>query len=85
MRACVPACLRACAQLKLAKWCEEPFFADAIRGSFVRYCIGKHPTKGSIYRVCEIVDVVAGRMESRMYKIGNEVLPSVPPRDFSTP
>lgn len=42
----------------LEQWHAEPYFADVVRGSFIRYCVGNTPAGAAIYRMAEVVDVV---------------------------
>jgi RNA polymerase-associated protein RTF1 len=45
---------------RLARWCNEPFFAAAILECFVRLFIGEDDSGAKVYRLCEIVDVKTG-------------------------
>lgn len=45
---------------RLARWCKEPFFKEAIMNCFVRLLIGDHDGK-KCYRLCQIVDVKKGK------------------------
>ena len=42
---------------KLDRFCHLPIFQKTVIGCFIRVSIGNHPTKGPIYRVCEVLDV----------------------------
>lgn len=42
---------------RLARWCNEPFFKEAIVGFFVRLFIGEDEKGTKVYRLCEIIDV----------------------------
>ena len=43
---------------RLARWCNEPFFEDAVKGFYVRLSIGADKAKmKTCYRLCEIVGV----------------------------
>lgn len=42
----------------LEQWHAEPYFADVVRGSFVRYCVGYMPGGAATYRMAEVLDVV---------------------------
>jgi RNA polymerase-associated protein RTF1 len=45
---------------RLARWCKEPFFEDAVMNCFVRLLIGDHDGK-NCYRLCQIVGVSKGK------------------------
>jgi RNA polymerase-associated protein RTF1 len=45
---------------RLSRWCNEPFFKDAVLDCFVRLFIGDHDGK-KCYRLCQIVDVEKGK------------------------
>ena len=45
---------------RLARWCKEPFFEQAVLQCFVRLLIGDHDGK-KCYRLCRIVDVIKGK------------------------
>ncbi|CAM9377327.1 unnamed protein product, partial [Heterosigma akashiwo] len=47
---------------------NEPYFKEAVCGSYVRLGIGSNSRGVPIYRVCRISDVIPYRMH---YKIGN--------------
>ncbi|XP_019849879.1 PREDICTED: RNA polymerase-associated protein RTF1 homolog [Amphimedon queenslandica] len=53
-------------RFRLEKWVHMPFFADVIRGCYVRIGIGQHEGR-MIYRVCEIVSV---HETSKVYTLG---------------
>lgn len=40
------------------KWHAEPYFADVVRGSLVRYFVGKSSSGEPIYRMAEVLDVI---------------------------
>lgn len=48
---------------RLARWCNEPFFAQAVKDSFVRLFLGEDENGEKVYRLCQIVDVVKGKRE----------------------
>lgn len=50
---------------RLARWCNEPFFNAAVLECFVRLFIGEDEKNRKVYRLCEVVDVLAG---SKTYK-----------------
>lgn len=45
---------------RLARWCKEPFFEQAIVSCFVRLLIGDHDGK-KCYRLCQISKVMKGK------------------------
>jgi len=45
---------------RLARWCNEPFFKQAVVGSFVRLFLGEDDNGEKKYRVCQIDDLVKG-------------------------
>ena len=49
---------------RLARWCNEPFFKDAVMNCFVRLSVGEHQGK-KMYRFCKIVGVSKGKKEYR--------------------
>ena len=42
----------------LEKWHTEPYFADVVTGSVVRYCVGHTSDGTATYRMAEVLDVV---------------------------
>lgn len=48
---------------RLARWCIEPYFDQAVDGCFVRLFIGESEDGKKCYRLCEIVDVEKGKTE----------------------
>lgn len=42
---------------RLARWCNEPFFKDAVHDCFVRLFIGEDDSGVKVYRLCEIIGV----------------------------
>ena len=53
MKICIP-------RRRLATWCNEPYFLEAVVNSFVRVSIGQDKvTKKACYRLCQIVDVLS--------------------------
>lgn len=53
----------------LCKHSKRTWFADYVKGGWVRYLIG-HDEEGPVYRICEITGV--GPATSKAYKIDNE-------------
>jgi RNA polymerase-associated protein RTF1 len=45
---------------RLARWCNEPFFEQAVKDSFVRLFIGEDDTGEKVYRLCQIVGFLKG-------------------------
>lgn len=45
---------------RLARWCNEPFFAKAVIDSYVRLFLGEDDNGEKVYRLCQIVDVSKG-------------------------
>lgn len=45
---------------RLARWCNEPFFAQAVEHSFVRLFLGEDDNGEKAYRLCQIIDVIKG-------------------------
>ena len=45
---------------RLARWCNEPFFEDAVTDSFVRLFLGEDDNGEKVYRLCQIVKVSEG-------------------------
>jgi RNA polymerase-associated protein RTF1 len=45
---------------RLARWCNEPFFVQAVQDSFVRLFLGEDDQGEKVYRLCQIVDVTKG-------------------------
>ena len=56
---------------RLARWCNEPFFTDAVRGCFVKLFIGENEDGKRCYRLCKIVDVKADK-QYELPRIKNE-------------
>jgi len=50
---------------RLARWCNEPFFTDAVLDCFVRLFIGEDDSGEKVYRLCEIVGVETGKKSYR--------------------
>ena len=51
---------------RLKRWCNQPYFEEAVLGSFVRVFIGENPETGEkTYRLCEVMEVTEG---NTMYK-----------------
>lgn len=48
---------------RLARWCNEPFFDQAVLGCFVRLFIGESDDRKKCYRLCEIVGVEKSKSE----------------------
>ena len=48
---------------RLARWCNEPFFNQAVLGCFVRLFIGESEDRKKCYRLCEIVGVEKSKSE----------------------
>lgn len=48
---------------RLARWCNEPFFEQAVLGCFVRLFIGESDDGMKCYRLCEIVGVEKSKSE----------------------
>jgi len=48
---------------RLARWCNEPFFDQAVLGCFVRLFIGESEDGKKCYRLCEIIDVEKSKSE----------------------
>jgi RNA polymerase-associated protein RTF1 len=48
---------------RLARWCNEPFFDQAVLRCFVRLFIGESDDRKKCYRLCEIVGVEKSRSE----------------------
>ena len=45
---------------RLIRWCNEPFFEEAVKNSYVRLGIGRDSkTQKSCYRLCKVVGVEA--------------------------
>lgn len=42
---------------RLARWCSEPYFEQAVLGSYVRLFIGEDDKGERAYRICEIIDI----------------------------
>jgi len=58
---------------RLARWCHEPFFNEAVIGCFARVFIGPDKSTGEkMYRLCEIVDVTKGKKEYKFPTVPNE-------------
>ena len=58
---------------RLARWCHEPFFNEAVIGCFARVFIGPDKATGEkMYRLCEIVDVTKGKKEYKFPVEPNE-------------
>jgi RNA polymerase-associated protein RTF1 len=58
---------------RLARWCHEPFFNQAVIGCFARVFIGPDKATGEkMYRLCEIVDVTKGKKEYKFPAVPNE-------------
>lgn len=54
------------------RWFDEPFFEDAMTGSYVRYCLGTNRrTQKTTYRVCKVTGM--GPKYKRFYKLGNKI------------
>jgi len=51
---------------KLERWCHLPYFDEVVVGGFVRLTIGTNGGK-SVYRVCEIMEVIEG---NKIYQLG---------------
>lgn len=45
---------------RLARWCNEPFFMQAVKDSFVRLFLGEDDNGEKVYRLCQIIDVTKG-------------------------
>lgn len=48
---------------RLARWCHEPFFDQAVIGCFVRIFIGEGDDGSKFYRLCRIVGVDKSKSE----------------------
>jgi RNA polymerase-associated protein RTF1 len=46
---------------RLDRWCNEPYFKDAVLNCYVRMFIGEDDQGEKQYRLCEIVDVMMGK------------------------
>jgi RNA polymerase-associated protein RTF1 len=46
---------------RLERWCNEPYFKDAVLNCYVRMFIGEDDNGDKQYRLCEIVDVMTGK------------------------
>mmetsp|Transcript_2865 Transcript_2865/g.6176 ORF Transcript_2865/g.6176 Transcript_2865/m.6176 type:complete len:679 (-) Transcript_2865:78-2114(-) len=58
---------------RLARWCNEPFFEDAVKDMYVRLAIGKDKTKmKACYRLCQIVGVESKPAEYKFPQMKNE-------------
>lgn len=44
---------------RLARWCNEPYFEEAVLGCFVRLFIGEDDSGDKVYRLCQIIEVTA--------------------------
>ncbi|CAF2526021.1 unnamed protein product [Rotaria sp. Silwood2] len=53
-------------RFRMEKWCHAPFFANVVKGAFVRINIGQNNGK-PVYRLCEIRDVVE---TGKIYNLG---------------
>jgi RNA polymerase-associated protein RTF1 len=42
---------------RLARWCNEPFFKDAVLNCFVKLFIGENEQRKRCYRLCKIVGI----------------------------
>lgn len=54
-------------RFRMEKWCHAPFFANVVKGAFVRINIGQNNGK-PVYRLCEIRDVVE---TAKIYNLGS--------------
>jgi RNA polymerase-associated protein RTF1 len=45
---------------RLARWCNEPFFEQAVLDSFVRLFLGDDENGEKAYRLCQIIEVKKG-------------------------
>ena len=61
---------------RLARWCNEPFFAGAVLECFVRVTVGEDDKGEMCYRLCEIVDVVDGDKAYKFPKEGDQKIVS---------
>ncbi|KAF0287738.1 RNA polymerase-associated protein RTF1 [Amphibalanus amphitrite] len=52
---------------KLEKWCHAPFFADTVKGCFVRVGIGNNGAGRPVYRVAEVTAVCE---TAKVYQLG---------------
>ena len=58
---------------RLARWCHEPYFNEAVIGCFARVFIGPDKSTGEkMYRLCEIVNVTKGKKEYKFPSVPNE-------------
>lgn len=46
---------------RLAQWCNEPFFENAVQGCYVRLGIGESDDGKKLYRLCEVIHVGVGK------------------------
>jgi len=46
---------------RLARWCNEPYFKEAVLNCFVKLFIGENERGKRCYRLCKIVDVTSAK------------------------
>ncbi|KAM5545964.1 hypothetical protein V8D89_000090 [Ganoderma adspersum] len=56
---------------QIAKYCMAPWFAEYIKGAWVRYLIGEE-NKQPVYRICEVVDVPETTVKP--YKVNDQTV-----------
>lgn len=54
----------------LAKWCDEPFFKQAVKDAWVRVAIGQDGLKNQVYKACRVKQVVRYRRRYRLERKG---------------
>lgn len=57
---------------RLGRWCNEPFFEDAIRDCYVKLFIGVNEEGKRCYRLCRITGVIIEEMQYALPQVKNE-------------
>lgn len=57
---------------RVGRWCNEPFFKDAILNCFVKLFIGENEQGKRCYRLCKIVGVETGDMTYELPAVKQE-------------
>lgn len=57
---------------RLGRWCNEPYFKEAVMNCFVKLFIGENESGKRCYRLCKIVDVSSTPKQYELPPVKNQ-------------